>query len=405
MSCTAVDLSQNLINLPTASSHSAIPYEMLGNPAPDVAGKLPEPSPSGCTYWGLLVRAGTYPKLAIETPPREETLGKVNALQQAIETRAEMVQTRELVLRYMYQEIEALEQECELHLGRFVTMDTLYSTPKRPRLDGGNHYGDGEADLLTPSPSNIMHPATPADRVRGQAANGSVLSPATLVKREVKQKVLDGIYSLRPPPGTHHSACWEKFSYVADEHGQLMPFTCCKTCKDVYTYKGKDTGTKGMIHHRCKRVQATDASAAAAMGVTPSMVDHLLNGKNKFTDVSSRAAKEVAATPAVTAALAGELLAQALNKDQTTAYAPVNQEIRQVLLQSCITFICQDMRAVDTFADEDFLDLLQTAINLGSKFGNFDVTRILLPNADGATTVAPAPTEHTASNCKVEGLE
>ncbi|KAJ1924902.1 hypothetical protein IWQ60_004909 [Tieghemiomyces parasiticus] len=385
---------------------------------------------SAVAYWGLLVRAGTYPKLAIETPPREETLGKVNALQQAIETRAEMVQTRELVLRYMYQEIEALEQECEtrkqpfgsspyhffpyirgrrfmfeLHLGRFVTMDTLYSTPKRPRLDGGNHYGDGEADLLTPSPSNIMHPATPADRVRGQAANGSVLSPATLVKREVKQKVLDGIYSLRPPPGTHHSACWEKFSYVADEHGQLMPFTCCKTCKDVYTYKGKDTGTKGMIHHRCKRVQATDASAAAAMGVTPSMVDHLLNGKNKFTDVSSRAAKEVAATPAVTAALAGELLAQALNKDQTTAYAPVNQEIRQVLLQSCITFICQDMRAVDTFADEDFLDLLQTAINLGSKFGNFDVTRILLPNADGATTVAPAPTEHPASNCKVEGLE
>ncbi|KAJ1654635.1 hypothetical protein IWQ61_005464 [Dispira simplex] len=242
----------------------------------------------------------------------------------------------------------------------------------------------------TPSPTSVHHatgletpaakiiPYTPlstSDRLRttaGEEIPGSLLSPATVQKRLVRQKVIDGVYSLLPPPENHHSSCWQRFNYVADEAGKILPYTCCKFCKDVYTYKGKDTGTKGMIHHRCKRLKSDEGE----IGVTPNLVENILNGKTKITDFDIRGKES---DPAVSAALASELLAQALNKDQCV-YVPVNQEIRQVLLQSCISFICQDMRPIDTFVDNDFLDLLQTAINLGAKFGHFDVTRILLPN-------------------------
>ncbi|RKP40301.1 hypothetical protein BJ085DRAFT_37023 [Dimargaris cristalligena] len=282
-------------------------------------------------------------------------------------------------------------------------------TPKRKREDllasddtSPLSHGAESVTPLTNATVEKLRAAGGGDD--GTGANGNMLSPATMQKRAVRQKVIDGIYTLIPPPGNHHSTCWERFNYVADEEGHIMPYTCCKVCKDVYTYKGKDTGTKGMIHHRCKRYKS-DLDASDLGGVSPSMVDHLLlNGKTKLPGGFNLRGGKLH-DPEVSAALASELLAQALNKDQPT-YVPVNQEIRQVLLQSCTTFICQDMRSVDTFADEDFLDLLQTAINLGAKFGHFDVTRILLAHSNDSATAANAAAvgSPTASSSGVGSL-
>ncbi|KAJ1977399.1 hypothetical protein H4R34_003593 [Dimargaris verticillata] len=285
-------------------------------------------------------------------------------------------------------------------IGASTTGSDDLRTPKRQRTEVVTLDENGDAKIIpyTPFPVDKLREAAEDD-----GSGTSLLSPATLQKRLIRQKVIDGIYTLLPPPSNHHSVCWERFNYVADENGNVMPYTCCKICKDVYTYKGKDTGTKGMIHHRCKRIRLQDGGQGpgAEIGITPNMVEGLLGSRRGLggdgtsaagsNQVCSRLAelKDKASDPAVSAALASELLAQALDKSQSV-YVPVTPEVRQVILQSCVNFICQDMRPVDTMVDEDFLDLLQTAINLGAKFGHFDVTRILLPNNNAADSSAAA---------------
>ncbi|KAJ1660635.1 hypothetical protein IWQ61_000462 [Dispira simplex] len=156
-------------------------------------------------------------------------------------------------------------------------------------------------------------------------------SSAELSKIQVRQKIIDGQFALHPPPPSLTAPCWDKFCLVRDTTtGSLLPFAACKLCQKVYRYRGKENTTASMNQHRCK-------------------FQH--NGDSEGLNL---------------AVLAG-------------AVPTLTYEMRQALLKSCVNFICRDDRPLNMVADNVFLELLQTAVTLGSKYGQFSIRDVMSP--------------------------
>ncbi|KAJ1914647.1 hypothetical protein IWQ60_008738 [Tieghemiomyces parasiticus] len=177
-------------------------------------------------------------------------------------------------------------------------------------------------------------------------------SAAELTKTRIRELIIRGEFTLHPPPPTLNAPCWEKFCLVRrNDTGEYLSFAACKFCQKVYRYRGKDNNTSSMNTHRCKLNNIDDP-----------------DGINL-------------------ALLAG-------------AAPTLTYEMRQALLKSCVNFICRDDRPLNMVADNVFLELLQTAVTLGSKYGQFNIREVMNPPGPDASnsTLLFAPNTNLGGN-------
>ncbi|KAJ1985659.1 hypothetical protein H4R33_003853 [Dimargaris cristalligena] len=199
---------------------------------------------------------------------------------------------------------------------------------------------DGSSLLATTGEVTVDNtPATARAIQLLEALNdaGVDFSTTELTKTQIREKIISGEFTLHPPPPSLTSQCWDKFCFVRETAtDEYLPFAACRFCHKVYRYRGKENSTTSMNQHRCKINVAGDEDGLSL------------------------------------AVLAG-------------AAPTLTYEMRQALLKSCVNFICRDDRQLNMVADNVFLELLQTAVTMGSKYGQFSIRDVMSPPSQDAS--------------------
>ncbi|KAJ1981016.1 hypothetical protein H4R35_000897 [Dimargaris xerosporica] len=206
----------------------------------------------------------------------------------------------------------------------------------------GMDFGNGTAEIASfPAVTTSDALGTPTPMVRTTTLssmpsndpfeNGIEFASTNLNKPQIRQKIIDGDLHLQPPPVHLTAPCWEKFCLVKDANNRFLPYAACKLCHKVYLYRGKETSTMSMNQHRCRFPATNEPHDNLSLAMLAS------------------------AAPSLT------------------------YEMRQALLKSCVNFICRDDRPLNMVADNVFLELLQTAVSMGSKYGQFSIRDIMTP--------------------------
>lgn len=123
----------------------------------------------------------------------------------------------------------------------------------------------------------------------------------------ISQKLKSGEYKLRCK-SEGKSDVWDKFGIVSDEKSDL-DYAACKSCHQVFVYRGRQTGTAALKRHKCRVAQG---QTMLNIGLKPVVKN---SGVSKST------------------------------KDTVTSAA--------------VDFVCRDLRPFDTVDGQGFLDLAQ----------------------------------------------
>lgn len=138
------------------------------------------------------------------------------------------------------------------------------------------------------------------------------------------RKCLTGECTLRKN-SSGKSLVWEKFGEIIDQNGDRVPnYVACVKCKKAYAYSGHKTGTSSLLRHKCTSGTST-----------------------------------------------------ILRYTQSTVTKPVTNDAKDMVCRRAVEFVAKDIRPFQVVAGAGFLNMAQTLIGIGAKYGNVDASSLL----------------------------
>ncbi len=148
---------------------------------------------------------------------------------------------------------------------------------------------------------------------------------------KIREKLQKGELITRKKIGQRSSA-WEQFSEILYHDESSAGYVICNTCSSLYVYDSQKTGTSNMVRHVCAKARYQPNTSQ--------------------TDSLTSACRE-------------------------SKGFKLPLDVKSKLVDNCVDMCCLDLRPCDTVTGRGFLQVAQTLINIGAKYGAVDAEAII----------------------------
>ncbi|XP_022651828.1 uncharacterized protein LOC111246462 isoform X3 [Varroa destructor] len=197
--------------------------------------------------------------------------------------------------------------------------------------------------------------------------------------QQIQKKIQCGVYHVvlkRTSDEKRKSVIWETFGEILDQdNSRIAEHVACSKCHKVYRFLPHKTGTSNILKHRCQSLLHLMPSVPP-VGSSESLRAVKLRRKKdppssrKDRDRSSLSeAAAPSARPGTPSSIVSPCISDA-NQRQLRC-------IKETLTKETVCFVCSDLLPLDVVFRPGLSGLLQACVDLGVKYGQFEVAHTM----------------------------